>query len=88
MKAMLQRRATSAADTLTATYRTSTALHFTLEPQNALVEYVDGMFHIHSGNQWQSLILPYLANALGVEESSIVIHQYYLGGGFGRRLVR
>lgn len=76
----------NAADMLTATYRTSTALHFTLEPQNALVEYVDGIFHIHSGNQWQSLILPYLASALGVEESNIVIHQYYLGGGYGRRL--
>lgn len=76
----------SAANTLTATYRTSTALHFTLEPQNALVEYVDGIFHIHAGNQWQSLIMPYLAAALEVEESNIVIHQYYLGGGFGRRL--
>ena len=76
----------SAADMHSAVYRTGTALHFTLEPQNALVEYVDGVFHIHSGNQWQSLILPYLATALGVEESSIVLHQYYLGGGFGRRL--
>ena len=76
----------SAAKTHTATYTTSTLLHFTLEPQNALVEYKDGVFHIHSGNQWQSLILPYLAKALGVEETSIVIHQYYLGGGFGRRL--
>jgi CO/xanthine dehydrogenase Mo-binding subunit len=76
----------SAANTHSATYTTSSALHFTLEPQNALVEYVDGVFHIHSGNQWQSLILPFLATALGVEESNIVIHQYYLGGGFGRRL--
>ncbi len=76
----------AAASTHTATYRTGTALHFTLEPQNALVEYADGVFHIHAGNQWQSLILPYLAKALDVEESSIVIHQYYLGGGFGRRL--
>ncbi len=76
----------AAAKTHTATYRTSTALHFTLEPQNALVEYVDGVFHIHSGNQWQSLILPFLAKALEVDESNIVIHQYYLGGGFGRRL--
>ncbi|MBT8102645.1 MAG: molybdopterin-dependent oxidoreductase [Gammaproteobacteria bacterium] len=76
----------SAAKTHTATYRTSTALHFTLEPQNALVEFVDGVFHIHSGNQWQSLILPFLAAALEVPESNIVIHQYYLGGGFGRRL--
>lgn len=75
-----------AAETLTATYRTGTALHFTLEPQNALVEFVDGVFHIHSGNQWQSLILPYLATALGVDEANVVIHQYYLGGGFGRRL--
>ncbi|NNC77252.1 MAG: xanthine dehydrogenase family protein molybdopterin-binding subunit [Woeseiaceae bacterium] len=76
----------SAAKTHSATYRTGTALHFTLEPQNALVEYVDGVFHIHAGNQWQSLILPELAKSLGVEESAIVIHQYYLGGGFGRRL--
>ena len=75
-----------AASMHSAVYRTATALHFTLEPQNALVEYVDGVFHIHSGNQWQSLILPFLATALGVEESNIVIHQYYLGGGFGRRL--
>ncbi|MDH3553932.1 MAG: molybdopterin-dependent oxidoreductase, partial [Gammaproteobacteria bacterium] len=82
---VVQARA-SAAKTHTATYRTSTALHFTLEPQNALVEYVDGVFHIHSGNQWQSLILPFLAKALEVPESNIVIHQYYLGGGFGRRL--
>lgn len=76
----------SADTSLEATYRTSTALHFTLEPQNALVEFVDGKFHIHAGNQWQSLILPYLAKALEVEETDIVIHQYYLGGGFGRRL--
>jgi isoquinoline 1-oxidoreductase beta subunit len=76
----------AAANTHSATYRTGTALHFTLEPANALVEFVDGICHIHSGNQWQSLILPVLATALGMEESDIVIHQYYLGGGFGRRL--
>lgn len=76
----------TATSTHSAVYTTSTALHFTLEPQNALVEFVDGVFHIHAGNQWQSLILPFLAKALAVEESAIVIHQYYLGGGFGRRL--
>ncbi len=76
----------SAADTLSSTYTTSTVLHFTLEPANAVVEFVDGKCHIHSGNQWQSLILPVLSKALGMEETDIVIHQYYLGGGFGRRL--
>ncbi len=76
----------SAASTHTATYRTGSALHFTLEPQNALVEWIDGKCRIHAGNQWQSLILPYLAAALEIPETDIVIHQYYLGGGFGRRL--
>ncbi len=76
----------SAAATHTATYTTSTALHFTLEPANALVEFKDGKCHIHSGNQWQSLILPVLATALQMEETDIVLHQYYLGGGYGRRL--
>ncbi len=76
----------TAAENYTATYRTATVLHFTLEPQNALVEIRDGVYHIHTGNQWQSLIIPDLAKALGVEESDIVLHQYYLGGGFGRRL--
>jgi CO/xanthine dehydrogenase Mo-binding subunit len=76
----------AAAATHTATYTTSTALHFTLEPANALVEFKDGKCHIHSGNQWQSLILPVLAQSLQMEEANIVIHQYYLGGGYGRRL--
>lgn len=76
----------NAASTHTATYRTGSVLHFTLEPQNALVEWIDGVCHIHAGNQWQSLILPYLAAALEVPETNIVLHQYYLGGGFGRRL--
>lgn len=77
----------AAAKTHTGIYRTATALHFTLEPQNALVEFdADGICHVHAGNQWQSLILPQLAAALEMPESSIVIHQYYLGGGFGRRL--
>ena len=71
----------NAAEIMSASYTTSTALHFTLEPQNALVEYVDGTFHIHAGNQWQSLIIPVLATALEVEETNIVLHQYYLGGG-------
>ncbi len=76
----------SADTTIEATYRTSTALHFTLEPQNALVEFKDGKCHIHAGNQWQSLIIPVLAQSLEMEESDIVLHTYYLGGGFGRRL--
>lgn len=71
---------------ISATYTTATALHFALEPANAIAEFADGKWHFYSGNQWQSLILPVLAAALEVEETDLVIHQYYLGGGFGRRL--
>jgi CO/xanthine dehydrogenase Mo-binding subunit len=76
----------AAGETLSATYRTGTVLHFTLEPQNALVEFHDGQCHVHAGNQWQSLIIPTLAKSLGMQETDIVLHTYYLGGGFGRRL--
>lgn len=77
---------TAGASQFESTYTTSSALHFQLEPVNALVEFKDNTWHIHSGNQWQSLTLPQVAKALEVEDSQVVIHQYYLGGGFGRRL--
>ena len=67
-------------------YTTSTVLHFQLEPVNALAQEIDGVWHIHAGNQWQSLILPVLAKALNVPEDKVMLHTYLLGGGFGRRL--
>jgi CO/xanthine dehydrogenase Mo-binding subunit len=79
--------AETAKTTLESVYRTSSVLHFTLEPVNAAVEIKDGICHVHCGNQWQSLFLPVVAKAVGMNESNIIIHQYYLGGGFGRRLM-
>lgn len=76
----------SAAQVIETAYTTNSVFHFQLEPVNALATQVDGHWHIHGGNQWQSLILPVLAEALGVAETDITLHQYYLGGGFGRRL--
>lgn len=76
----------NAASQINSTYTTSSAMHFQLEPVNAVVEFKDGIWHIHSGNQWQSLTLPAVAKALQVDDAEVIIHQYYLGGGFGRRL--
>ncbi len=75
-----------AAKRIEATYTTASVLHFQMEPINALAFEKDGVFEIHTGNQWQSLILPTLAKALGRSEDSIVLRTYLLGGGFGRRL--
>lgn len=76
----------AARSVLEQTYTTATVLHFQLEPLNALAFEKDGVMEIHTGNQWQSLILPTLAKALGRAETSIVMRTYMLGGGFGRRL--
>ena len=76
----------SANKKLERTYTTSTVMHFALEPINALAFEKDGVFEIHTGNQWQSLILPVLAKALGRSQDKIVLRTYMLGGGFGRRL--
>ena len=68
------------------TYTTGTALHFQMEPVNVLAFEKDGVFEIHTGNQWQSLVLPWLAKALDRPQDKIVLRTYRLGGGFGRRL--
>ena len=75
-----------ASSKLERTYTTNSVLHYQLEPVNALAFERDGNFEIHTGNQWQSLILPVLAKALGLPQERIVLHTYLLGGGFGRRL--
>ena len=68
------------------TYTTATVMHVALEPVNALAFEKDGVFEIHTGNQWQTLILPVLAKALRRGQDTIVLRSYLLGGGFGRRL--
>jgi isoquinoline 1-oxidoreductase beta subunit len=76
----------SAKKRLERTYTTSTVMHFQLEPINALAFEKDGVFEIHTGNQWQTLVLPWLAKALGRSQDKIVLVTYLIGGGFGRRL--
>lgn len=68
------------------TYTTSTVMHFALEPVNALAFEKNGVFEVHTSNQWQSVAVPLLAKALGRSEDKIVLRTYLLGGGFGRRL--
>jgi isoquinoline 1-oxidoreductase len=70
----------------TARYTTSLNLHVPLEPVNATVEHKDGIWHAWTGNQNQVAAVPLMAQALRVDESKVVIHQHFLGGGFGRRL--
>ena len=77
---------TSAKRKIERTYTTATLMHFALEPVNAMAFEKDGIVEIHTGNQWQSSILPVLAKALRRSEDKIVMRSYLLGGAFGRRL--
>jgi isoquinoline 1-oxidoreductase subunit beta len=76
----------SATQKIERTYTTSTVMHFALEPVNALALEKDGIFEIHTGNQWPTRMLPVLAQALGRSQDKIILRSYLLGGGFGRRL--
>jgi isoquinoline 1-oxidoreductase beta subunit len=69
-----------------ATYTTQLNVHAPLEPMNATVEVKDDVYHIHCGNQFQTLALGLVPAALQIDPSQVVVHQYHLGGGFGRRL--
>jgi isoquinoline 1-oxidoreductase subunit beta len=76
----------AASSVLEQTYTTSSMLHAQLEPVNALAFEKNGILDIHTGNQWQTLILPVLVKALGMPQERIVMRTYPIGGGFGRRL--
>src|SRR5258708_4460927 len=75
-----------AAKVLEAEYLTSINIHARLEPMNALAYEKDGVWHIHTGNQFASRSGGIAAGALGVDPKTVVLHQYLIGGGFGRRL--
>ncbi len=72
--------------TVEASYTTGLNIHAPLEPMNATAELKDDVWHLYCGNQFQTLALGLLPVVLGVEKDQVVIHQQYLGGGFGRRL--
>ena len=75
-----------AKDTLEAEYITHLAIHAPLEPQNALVEPKGDTWHVYCGNQFATRSGGIAAAILGVKPEKVVMHQFVMGGGFGRRL--
>ncbi len=76
----------SAAKVIEAEYLTSINIHAPMEPMNALAMEKDGVWHIYTGNQFNTRTTAIAAATAGVDPKNVVIHQHYLGGGFGRRL--
>ncbi|RJF78805.1 xanthine dehydrogenase family protein molybdopterin-binding subunit [Rhodopseudomonas palustris] len=76
----------SAAKVLEAEYTTSINIHAPLEPMNATAQLQGDIWHIYSGNQFATRSGAIAAAAAGVDPKYVVMHQAWLGGGFGRRL--
>ena len=71
---------------LEAEYTTSINIHAPLEPMNATAEFKGDILHIYSGNQFATRSGAIAAGAAGIDRKFVVMHQMWLGGGFGRRL--
>ncbi|HXZ00212.1 MAG TPA: molybdopterin cofactor-binding domain-containing protein [Stellaceae bacterium] len=69
-----------------AVYITPLAVHAPMEPMNCVAFEREGTWHIYSGSQFQTRSGPLCAAAVGAKPEQVLIHQVYLGGGFGRRL--
>lgn len=76
----------SAAKVLEAEYTTEINIHAPLEPMNATAQLQGDIWHIYTGNQFATRTGAIAAAAAGVDPKHVVLHQAWLGGGFGRRL--
>jgi isoquinoline 1-oxidoreductase beta subunit len=76
----------AAAKVVEAEYTTSINIHAPMEPMNATAEFKGDILHIYSGNQFATRSGAIAAGAAGIDPKFVVMHQLWLGGGFGRRL--
>jgi isoquinoline 1-oxidoreductase len=67
-------------------YTTNINIHAPMEPMNATAQLQGDIWHVYTGNQFATRSGGIAAGALGVDPKFIVMHQAWLGGGFGRRL--
>ena len=76
----------SAAKVMEAEYTTNINIHCPMEPMNATAEFKGDILHVYSGNQFPTRSGAIAAGAAGIDPKFVVLHQTWLGGGFGRRL--
>lgn len=72
--------------TVEALYQLPLLAHAPMEPLNATVHVTADRCEIWVGTQVPVRCVSVAAKITGLPESAIVIHNHYIGGGFGRRL--
>ena len=71
---------------LSAEYRTSMIEHAALEPRSALVQPINGTYHIYSGHQMGAYLIEFIAEELNVPEDLVAYHPHQIGGSFGDKI--
>jgi isoquinoline 1-oxidoreductase beta subunit len=69
-----------------AVYELPFLAHATMEPMNCTVELTDERCEIWTGTQAQTRAQEAAAQITGLDKSQVLVHNQFLGGGFGRRL--
>jgi isoquinoline 1-oxidoreductase subunit beta len=67
-------------------YQSPMLAHATMEPLNATVSVTADRCEIWTGTQVPARALQQAARITGLPETKVVVHNHYIGGGFGRRL--
>jgi isoquinoline 1-oxidoreductase beta subunit len=67
-------------------YQSPMLAHATMEPLNCTVHVTPGQCDIWVGTQVPMRAVQESAKITGLPESKVILHQQYLGGGFGRKL--
>ncbi len=75
----------TAAQVVEAEYRVPFLAHATMEPMNCTARVRDDQCELWLGTQNPLGFARQVAKALGMDQSRVVLHNQYLGGGFGRR---
>ncbi len=79
------RALTRAETTVTAEYRVPFLAHATMEPMNCTAWVHDGKCELWLGCQDPLRFARKTARAIGFDSDDVIVHNQYLGGGFGRR---
>ena len=75
----------AAARVLEAEYRVPFLAHAPMEPMNCTAWVHDGLCELWLGTQNPLGFARQAAKAIGMDPSQVILHNQYLGGGFGRR---
>ncbi len=79
-------KASATGEKFEAAYELPLLAHATMEPMNCTVQVKPGGCEIWLGTQVIARVQQTIAKLLDVPEDKVIVHNHWLGGGFGRRL--